>query len=148
MARQILRRNHQPRFPRKCDRQPYAPDRPTLAGAAVKIFRKIWSGDFEFQRADNRDPPVPVCLVARELHSKREVRLFQDELAKLTAAPFDTGPDACFVSFAVAAEASCFAALGWPMPANNIDLYAENLLRLNGRPRRQGDASLLGAMGH
>jgi hypothetical protein len=114
----------------------------------VKIFRKIWSGDFEFQRADNRDPPVPVCLVARELHSKREVRLFQDELAKLTAAPFDTGPDACFVSFAVAAEASCFAALGWPMPANNIDLYAENLLRLNGRPRRQGDASLLGAMGH
>jgi hypothetical protein len=87
-------------------------------------------------------------VVARELHSRREIRLFRDELVKLTSPPFDIGPDACFVSYGVAAEGSCFAVLGWGAPYNTVCLYAENLLRLNGQPRRQGDTSLLAAMAH
>jgi hypothetical protein len=110
-------------------------------------YRQVWNADFEYQRPDDsRDPPQVVCLTARELRSGREIRLFHDELAQLTAPPFDIGPDACFVSFAVAAEASCFAALGWAAPHNVVDLYAENLVHLNGRPRRKGDASLLAAL--
>ena len=110
-------------------------------------FSEVWNCDFEYQRPDDsRDPPLPVCMVARELHSRREIRLFREELSRLTVPPFNIGEDACFVSFAVAAEASCFAALGWPMPANILDLYAENFLHLNGRPRRKHDSSLLAAL--
>ena len=36
------------------------------------------------------------------------------------------------MAFAVAAEAACFLALGWPLPANILDLYAEHLLDVNG----------------
>jgi hypothetical protein len=110
-------------------------------------YREIWNCDFEYQRPDDsRDPPRVVCMVVRELHTGREIRLFHDELAQLTAPPFNIGPDACFVSFAVAAEASCFAALRWVAPCHIVDLHAENLLHLNGRPRRKGDAGLLAAL--
>jgi hypothetical protein len=109
-------------------------------------FREIWTCDFEYQRPDDSNPPWPVCMVAQELHTGREIRLFRDELVKLEAPPFDIGPDACFVSYAVAAEGSCFAALGWGAPANTVCLYAETLLHLNGRPRRQGDTTLLAVL--
>jgi hypothetical protein len=110
-------------------------------------FREIWNIDFEYQRPDDsRDPPKIVCMTARELRTQREIGLFRDELVGLAAPPFDIGRHSCIVAFAAAAEMSCFAVLHWVLPANTIDLFAENLLQLNGRPRRRGDASLLAAL--
>jgi hypothetical protein len=106
-----------------------------------------WHGDFEFQREDNRELPVPVCFTALEIGTGRQIRLFGEELMRFREAPFPTGPGACFVAYASGAEAACFAVLGWKFPANVIDPYAEHLLDLNGRPdRREHDAALLSAV--
>ena len=102
-----------------------------MGGDPAGSFRAVWNIDFEFRRpSDNSEPPIPVCLVARELYTRREVRVFQDELRKLEAPPFDVGEASLIVGFSVAAEASCFCALGWPLPANILDLYAEHLVEV------------------
>jgi hypothetical protein len=95
-------------------------------------FREIWVGDFEFNGADG-DRPRPVCMVARESRSGREIRLWRDDLAKLKAAPFDTGRDVLFVAFFASAELGCFLALGWQPPINVVDLFAEHRVATNGQ---------------
>jgi hypothetical protein len=72
-------------------------------------------------------------MVARELHSGRTLRLWRDELVRLQAAPFDTGPAALFVAYYASAEMGCFLELGWPTPARVIDLFAEFRRVSNGR---------------
>ena len=61
------------------------------------------------------------------------------------AAPFDTGPDSVLVAYAAAAELSCFLELGWPVPTNVIDLFAEHRVATNGIPLACGNG-LLGAL--
>jgi hypothetical protein len=96
-------------------------------------FREVWNFDFEFrQPEDKSERPWPLCLVAREFYTRQELRLWRDDLLRLRAAPFDVGEHTMVVAFAVAAEASCFLALGWPLPTHTIDLYAEHLLDVNG----------------
>jgi DNA polymerase-1 len=95
-------------------------------------FRKLWCVDFEF-RSDPGERPWIVCLVAREFNSGREIRMWRDELLTLRAAPFDTGPDAALVAYYASAEIGCFLALGWPLPANVIDLFAEHRVATNGQ---------------
>jgi len=122
-----------------------------MGGDPAGSFRAVWNIDFEFRRpSDNSEPPIPVCLVARELYTRREVRVFQDELRKLEAPPFDVGEASLIVGFSVAAEASCFCALGWPLPANILDLYAEHLVEVNGLglgPRFNSLVAVLGRHG-
>ena len=48
-------------------------------------------------------------------------------------APFDTGPDAALVAHYSSAELGCFLELGWPLPTNVIDLFAEHRVETNGR---------------
>ena len=103
---------------------------PERAGAALP-FDEIWLVDFEFV-ANGGDRPRPVCMVALELRSGREIRMWEDELAGLRAAPFDTGPRSVMVSFFASAEMGCFEALGWKRPANIIDLFAEFRVETNG----------------
>jgi hypothetical protein len=110
-------------------------------------FRQVWNVDFEFRRReDNSDHPWPLCMVAREFHSRRELRLWRDDLLRLRTAPIDTGENSLIVAYAVAAEVSCFLVMGWPLPANILDLYAEHLLDINGLklPSMNG---LIAAMG-
>jgi hypothetical protein len=96
-------------------------------------FSEVWSVDFEFrQPSDNSERPWPLCMVARELRQRHEIRLWRKDLLKLHTAPFDTGKHSLMVAFAVAAEASCFLAFGWRLPENILDLYAEHLLDING----------------
>lgn len=52
--------------------------------------------------------------------------------------PFPVGPDILYVTYAGHAEWSYFLSLNWPLPPTSIDLFAEESLRLNGRPDRQG----------
>jgi hypothetical protein len=75
------------------------------------------------------------------------IRVWEDELLTLTAAPFPTDVTAVMVSYAVAAETSCFLALGWPLPVHALDLYVEFRLLTNGlrRPPPKG-YSLIGAL--
>lgn len=113
-------------------------------GAGPIPFREAWSCDFEFRAAPG-ERPWPVCMVARELHTGREHRLWREDLLARRRAPFDTGPGAVLVAYYAAAELGCFAALGWPPPARVLDLYAEHRVETNGLPRPCGDG-LLGAL--
>jgi DNA polymerase I len=86
----------------------------------------------------------PVCMVAREYRSGREIRLWRNELLALRCAPFDTGPDSLFIAFYASAELACFLALAWPLPVNIVDLFAEHRVETNGASCMGN--GLLGAM--
>ena len=114
-----------------------------MSGVFTK-FADIWAGDFEFtQRRGER--PTPICLVLRELHTDRTVRLWEDELRNAARPPFHVGPESLFVGFYVSAEMGCFLELGWPTPIRILDLYAEFRCLTNGREVPCGNG-LLGAL--
>jgi len=105
-------------------------------------FRAIWCCDFEYGCSPGELPEVR-CLVARELRSGNLVRLWRDELP--AQPPFDLGPDSLFIAYLASAELGCFLKLGWPLPANVLDLYAEFRWLTSGLPVPCGH-SLLGAL--
>jgi DNA polymerase I len=110
----------------------------------VSRFREAWAVDYEF-RADPGERPWPVCMVAHEVGSGTEIRLWRDELLALKKAPFDTGKDSLFVAYYASAEIGCFLELGWPLPSNILDLFTEYRCTTNGFG---GNASLLAALAH
>lgn len=112
--------------------------------AAAIPFREIWTCDTEFDAPSGELPHV-WCLVARELRTGREIRLWRDDLIRLAAAPFDTGPDTLFVAFFASAELSCFLQLGWPLPHNVLDPFCEHRVATNGLRLPAGN-SLLGVL--
>ena len=105
-------------------------------------YREVWAVDFEFT-APLGERPTPICMVARELHSGRTIRCWQDELTP--SPPFAIGPDNLFVAFYASAELGCFKCLGWPKPANILDLFIEFRDRTNGLTTPAG-AGLVGAL--
>ncbi len=107
-------------------------------------YAAIWALDFEFIARDGEHPEV-VCLVAHDLIGGRWVRVWQGDFA---APPFALGADTLFVGYSAAAEWSCFIALGWPMPARCIDLYAEFTRVTNGAFDGKMFPSLLAAAAH
>jgi hypothetical protein len=87
-------------------------------------FRHIIVADFEFEfggHAGNR--PRPVCMVAKDLRSGQEWRLWRDEFG--ITPPFPIGADSVFIAYYASAELGCFKALGWQMPAYVLDLFIE-----------------------
>jgi DNA polymerase I len=111
-------------------------------------FREVWLVDFEFF-APPGERSVPVCLVAREIVTGREVSLWQDELQRHQAPPYETGPDALFVAYYASAEIGCHLALGWPVPTYVLDLFVEfrNLTNGNVVPCGNGLLGALAAFG-
>jgi DNA polymerase I len=107
-------------------------------------FREAWFVDFEF-RADPGERPWPICMVAREMRSDREIRLWRDELLALRLAPFDTGSNSILVAYSASAELGCFLELGWPLPINVLDLLVEHRVETNGLIL-PGSGSLLDAL--
>ncbi|NLY27936.1 MAG: hypothetical protein GX049_10420 [Alcaligenaceae bacterium] len=107
-------------------------------------FKEIWLVDYEFAAAPG-ERPVPLCLVAKELLAGRTVRLWGDALNG--PAPFDLGPETLYVAYYASAEMGCHLALGWPLPANVLDLYAEFRVQTNGRVLPNG-GGLLGALAY
>ena len=97
-------------------------------------FVELWVVDFEFV-ATPGEPPDPVCMVAHELRSGRQLNLRRQELRTLGAAPFDTGPNSLFVAYFASAEIGCFLALGWPVPERILD--GATLLTRFGWPKGQ-----------
>jgi DNA polymerase I len=108
---------------------------------AAALFREIWVADFEF-RADPGERPWPVCMVAEEIKTRRVIRLWRNDLLALDQAPFDVGPDALFVAYFASAEFGCFLQLGWPLPHNVVDLYAEHRVETNGEKTFCGNGLL------
>jgi DNA polymerase I len=92
-------------------------------------FAEIWLCDTEFIEPPGERPRV-VCLVAQELRSGREIRLWHDQFTD--APPFRVDDDALFVAYSADAELKCFTQLGWPMPARILDLHAEFRARTSG----------------
>ncbi len=100
--------------------------------------------DFEFS-APPGEPPSPICLVARELRTGQTIRLWEDELSRLEESPYPIGDATLFVAYYASAELGCHEALGWPVPARVLDLFAEFRNLTNGLPTPCGNG-LLGAL--
>jgi DNA polymerase-1 len=105
-------------------------------------FEQIWLHDFEFVTQPGEHPDV-VCLVAHELRSGETLRLWRGELG--ARPPYRTDCSVLFVSFVANAECACHLALGWPMPANVLDLSPAFRNLTNGRSTPEGKG-LLGAL--
>ena len=105
-------------------------------------FEEIWLHDFEFIPQPGERPAV-VCLAAHELRSRRTLRLWRDELGEQP--PYRTDDGVLFVSFVANAECACHLAMGWPLPANVLDLSPVFRNLTNGRSTPEGKG-LLGAL--
>jgi hypothetical protein len=108
-------------------------------------FREVWCCDFEFSAPDGERPAVR-CMVAQEYHTRRTIRLWLDGEPVPRRPPFAIDGDALFVAFFASAEMNCFLALGWPMPARLLDLYAEFKRHICGRDGELGKPSLVYAL--
>jgi len=84
-------------------------------------------------------------MVARELRSRQVLRYGKNALQARRWPPFDLGPHMLYVAYLASAELHCHLALGWPLPSNVIDCFAEFRTLTNGLapPRGRG---LLGAL--
>lgn len=107
-------------------------------------FEEVWQVDFEFHAPDGC-VQEPICMVAREYRSGQMIRLWADELANLSAAPFSVGPRSLSVAYYSSAEWGCFLSLGWPLPVRVLDLFTEFRNHTNGLPVPCGNG-LLGAL--
>lgn len=108
-------------------------------------FKSIWVADFEF-RAGDGETPSPVCLVAKEILSGQTIRLWGDDL-KRSSPPYPTDSTSLFVAYYAPAEMLCHLALGWPLPENILDAYAEFRVETNGKILPSGNG-LLGALSY
>lgn len=107
-------------------------------------FSEVVCVDFEFGATPGARP-VPVCVVAHELHSGRHFRLWLQDQMTGPAPPYATGPGVLFCAFYASAELGCYRVLNWPMPERILDLFTEFRNLTNGLPTPAG-ASLLGAL--
>ena len=112
-----------------------------LIGSAQ--FDHVWVADYEYRSAPG-ETPAPHTMVAHDITTGQTHRLFGSDLKAAVLPPFNLGSRDLFVSFYAAAEISCYLALGWPIPPNVLDLYAEFRVATNGIPLPCGKG-LLGA---
>jgi DNA polymerase-1 len=88
-----------------------------------------YAADYEFIPLDDGGVDV-VCGVAQNLRTGQTVRRWRHEMG---ATPFfDCGPRAVLVAYNAQAEMEAHRAMGWPLPANVICLFAEHMLDTNG----------------
>ena len=96
----------------------------------VADFEFEFGGHATFEDASRSgERPRPVCMVAKELRTGQEWRLWRGEFGLVPLFPI--GRDALFIAFYASAELGCFRALGWPKPANILDLFTEFRDRTN-----------------
>jgi hypothetical protein len=112
---------------------------------ALSPYHRVWLVDFEFTAAPG-ERPVPLCCVARELHTCRLERFWLADVAP-DLPPYGTGPDSLFVAYYASAELGCHLALNWPTPARVLDLFVEFRCRTSGLTTPCGHG-LLGALAY
>lgn len=84
--------------------------------------RERWVVDFEYSQPTNC-LPRPHCMVARELHTNRLIRVWLGDNPPAMP-PLDV-TNCIYIAYNAIAEALCHLVLGWPLPSIVIDLYAE-----------------------
>lgn len=104
-------------------------------------YRAIVAVDAEF-KVTSGGHPEPICLVATDMLSGTTYRLNTTDLRQLKAPPYPHGPDTLTVAYYASAEWQCYLALGWPLPENVLDLFAEFRNVTNGRRSPLGDKLL------
>ena len=102
-------------------------------------YRHIVVADFEFEfggHASFDDATIGRTTAAR-LHGREGVAFAganggfgAANLARRRRSP--SGRDSLFIAYYASAELGCFRALGWPRPANILDLFVEFRNRTNG----------------
>ena len=95
-------------------------------------FDQVWLIDFEFKSPRGSPIEQVHCLVAREPFQDRTLRLWADELLSGVPPALDLGRRTAVIAYYASAEMAAFRQLGWPQPANILDLYAEFRLQRNG----------------
>ncbi|MBT5928281.1 MAG: DNA polymerase I [Verrucomicrobia bacterium] len=90
----------------------------------LKAFKEIWVIDFEYQSLPGENPN-PYCMVGLEVITGKFTRMDSTELRSTKVPPFEVTPENLVVAYYAPAEFSCFLELGWPCPANTLDLCAE-----------------------
>lgn len=110
--------------------------------ASLDRFEEVWMHDFEFIAQPGERPDV-VCLAARELRTGQTIRLWRDKLDERP--PYRTDDKVLFINFVANAEMCCHLALGWPLPANVLDLSPpfRNLINGCATPEGKGLIGLL-----
>lgn len=106
----------------------------------------MWFVDFEYHRPRVGELPRPICVSAYNPETEHHVRTWLWDGAPLQS-PFTMTASSVLVAYAAQAELICFIKLGWNLPANVIDLFAEFRRATNGR-RLPGTNGLLGALAH
>jgi DNA polymerase-1 len=96
-----------------------------VMSSMLSAFKKIWCVDFEFQSLPG-EIPRPICVVALEVNTGERVELSGNELLATKTCPYSVGSDTLVVAYLAAAELGCHLSLGWPLPENILDLYAES----------------------
>lgn len=109
---------------------------------SLSSFKEIWLIDFEFTPFEG-NLPKPICLVAKEFHSKKVLRFWEDDLESMTSSPFQE--DSLVVAYYAIAEISCYLTLGWNLPKYLVDLYVEFRNITNEKKKFCGNG-LLGAL--
>jgi DNA polymerase-1 len=120
-----------------------------LPARSFDDFESIIAFDFEFGALPG-ERPSPRCVVARELRTGQEWRVWLDGEAR--ECPYPVGPRVLFIAYYASAEIGCHLALGWPLPENVIDLYVEyrnsgNIFSASARGKRGGLLDALRAYG-
>jgi len=101
--------------------------------------------EFRFKGGIEGNPVEVICMVALDLKTGQYLRYWADELYAMKVAPFQTSENTILVAYYASAELTCFEALGWIVPENVLDLYAEFRNLTNGLFLPNGK-SLLGAL--
>src|SRR4051812_24010981 len=84
--------------------------------SSFDAFDEVWQADGEFREGPNHEQIV-VCMFFKEQRTGREIGpLFEDDLRRLKAAPYNTGPRSLTVSFSLTAELGCYRSLNWAYP--------------------------------
>jgi DNA polymerase-1 len=109
---------------------------------ALSAYRSIWVIDTEYKAAPDADPIEPICIVGKEVRTGRTVVGCWPDLGRC---PVPGSKAALVVAYNFSAEARFYHTLGWPIPANILDLYVERMRHRNGRFRDSND-KLLTAM--
>jgi hypothetical protein len=111
----------------------------------LDAFEKTWCVDWEFREIPG-ELPEPVCLVAVEVRSGKQIRLFREEMPSVP--PYSIGDDSLYVGYAITADLLCHISLGWKLPRHVLDLYAEYRVLTNSIDKADQRANLLSALAH
>lgn len=114
---------------------------------SLQDYSKIQVLDFEFQQQPGHQPTAHCCVV-HEMITGQTARVWLHPSDNPTGeCPYSSDEDTLLLTYFGSAEAQCLLALGWSLPRNHIDLYAEFRCLTNGRALLNGKG-LLGALSY